>query len=77
MDLLECCLDNSYFQENYRFYNQNDGPPMGSPLSPIVANIFMEWFESEPLDHGPKKPKLWLRYVDDTFIIWDMEAMMN
>lgn len=43
---------------------------MGSPLSPVVANIFMEAFEKEVLDSAPLKPKCWFRYIDDTFIIW-------
>lgn len=43
---------------------------MGSPLSPVVANIFMEAFETTALDSFHLKPKVWFRYVDDTFIIW-------
>ena len=43
---------------------------MGSPLSPVVANIFMEEFEIEALHAAVIRPKMWLRYVDDTFVIW-------
>ncbi|KAK4882178.1 hypothetical protein RN001_005497 [Aquatica leii] len=43
---------------------------MGSPLSPVVANIFMESFETVALESSILKPKVWFRYVDDTFIVW-------
>ena len=43
---------------------------MGSPLSPIVANLYMEAFESRALETAILKPKLWLRYVDDIFAVW-------
>ncbi|XP_058045388.1 P2Y purinoceptor 1 isoform X3 [Ahaetulla prasina] len=43
---------------------------MGSPLSPVIANLYMEHFETQALEKSDHKPKLWLRYVDDTFIIW-------
>ena len=43
---------------------------MGSPLSPIVANIFLEDFEARALETSPWKPKMWCRYVDDVFVIW-------
>ena len=43
---------------------------MGSPCSPVVANIYMEYFEGMAL--GPELPlpiKEWKRYVDDVFSI--------
>ena len=40
-------------------------------LSPVVANIFMEEFDIEALLAAVIRPKLWLRYVDDTFVIWN------
>ena len=43
---------------------------MGSPLSPVIANLFMEEFENSVLTSYEKKPTLWIRYVDDTFVIW-------
>src|SRR5699024_2324993 len=44
--------------------------PMGSPLSPIMANPFMEEFERTAIESFRLKPKVWLRYVDDTFVVW-------
>ena len=43
---------------------------MGSPLSPIRANFFMEEFERKFMAISTYKPKCWYRYVDDTFVIW-------
>lgn len=46
---------------------------MGSPLSPVIANVFMEAFEHSALDQAPLKQTVFLWYVDDTFIIWSHE----
>lgn len=41
VELSEHCLKNTYFTFNGTKYRQVKGAPMGSPLSPVVANIFM------------------------------------
>ena len=43
---------------------------MGSPLSPVLANLYMEYFEEMALGSKSPKPSMWVRYVDDTFILW-------
>ena len=43
---------------------------MGSPLSPVIANFFMEDSEEIVFDKATHKPSCWYRYVDDTFVIW-------
>ena len=42
--LLEFCLKNMYFSFQDQFYEQVDGVAMGSPVRPIVANLYMEYF---------------------------------
>ena len=70
MELITMCAETTYFQFKDMFYRQVDGMAMGSSLSPFMANIFMENFEQEALAETDTPPKVWLRYVDDTFLVW-------
>ena len=55
----------THFIFNSKFYNQINGVAMGSPLAPVLANIFMGFHESKWLnEYNLNKPKFHLRYVD-------------
>ena len=41
---------------------------MDSPKSPIVANLYMEHFESKTLRSATNSP-VWYRFEDDTWVI--------
>ena len=81
MNLLKLVLENCVFSFQGNFFKQLHGAAMGSPCSPVLANIYMEYFEDLAL--GPELPtpiKEWKRYVDDIFSIipkgkWD--TMLN
>jgi len=45
------------------------GTAVGSPVSSIVANLVMENIETRALETFAEPPRLWKRYVDDTFVI--------
>jgi len=68
--LVEICLTSTFFSFEGEFYEQTYGVDMGSTISPIVANLFMEDFESRALSTSPFKLKCWKICADDTYIIW-------
>ncbi|XP_051781539.1 uncharacterized protein LOC127527292 [Erpetoichthys calabaricus] len=67
--LLELCLQSTYFIYKSQYYRQKHGCAMGSPVSPIVANLHMEEVEKRALSSYPgTPPSHWFRYVDDTWV---------
>ena len=55
MQLLKVVLNNSVFSFHGKFYKQLHCAAMGSPCSPVVANIYMEYFEMRA--SCPKLPR--------------------
>jgi hypothetical protein len=46
---------------------------MSSPLSPVIANFFMEELEEMVLNRAAHKPLSWFHYMDVTFVIGHMD----
>jgi hypothetical protein len=67
--LLGLCLKCTYFLFQGEYYLQIHGAAMGSPVSPIVCNLYMEYFEQRALAEAKHPPRLWRRYVDDTYAV--------
>ena len=69
--LIYLCTKESVFLFNGKLYTQCDGVAMGSPLGPLLANVFICNFERKMLDECPNdfKPLVYRRYVDDTFSV--------
>ena len=65
-DLLLLCTKNVHFSYNGDIYTQADGVAMGSPLSPVLAGIFMVELERTILPTLREHISPWKRYVDDT-----------
>ena len=68
VDLPSVATKGQLFQFNGALYEQTDGVAMGSPLGPLLANVFMSHIE-ENLEREGKLPSFYRRYVDDTLTI--------
>ena len=60
------------FSFNNIKYRQIDGVAMDSPLGPVLANIFVGYYESK-LFNEISKPTVYCRYVDDIFSLFYKE----
>ena len=70
VELTSLCLRSTYLQLGETFYEQMDGAAIGSPLSSVIAKLYLESLEEAAIRSSPFKHKLWVRYVDDMFVIW-------
>ena len=67
IELLSWVLNNNYFSFNNDIYLQIYGTAMGTPVAVEYANIVMYSIEYSLVDKY--NPTLYLRYIDDLFVI--------
>ena len=70
--LLKLAVLDTDFLFNGKHYKQTDGVAMGSPLGPVLANVFMCHLENIMFNQCPSeyRPVYYRRYVDDTFLLF-------
>ena len=71
LDLIRLCVKSTVFSFNGKYYRQKQGVSMGSPLAPVLACLYMEFFETElRLSLPGPQPSFWARYIDDIILQW-------
>ena len=55
VNLLDFVLRSTYFQYNGSIYEKREGAAMGSPVSAVIANLYMETFEEQAIESAPSQ----------------------
>ena len=66
---VEFCFKTTYFQFQSRFFEQLQKTAIGSPINPIVANLYTKDFEMKAINTAEHPPRVWKRFVDDILVI--------
>ena len=69
VSLVKTCVKFGSFSFNNSEYRQHEGLPMGSPLSAVLACLFMEKLETDHFSKIIPSDAKWYRYVDDCLVI--------
>jgi len=70
VSLLELVLTCNNFEFNGSHFPQTQGVAMGTRVAPTIANLVMGSFEEKYVYRYTPTPSIWLRYIDDNFMIW-------
>ena len=77
-ELFTFATSQTQFLFNGLFYDQCDGVAMGSPLAPILANLFMGYREQQWTgDYKDSQLLYYCRYVDFTFCLFHNQQNAN
>jgi len=68
IEAIKLILLSTYFIFNNEIYRQTFGSPMGSPLSPIIANLVLQDLEDKALERINCCIPFYFRYVDDILL---------
>ena len=60
-------LNSTFFSFNNKIYKHSFGTPMGSPLSPVIADLVMRRLETVSLISLDLDMIFYYRYVDDIY----------
>ncbi|XP_062716162.1 uncharacterized protein LOC134291848 [Aedes albopictus] len=69
LEIVDFCIGASFFCFRQKYYLQTSGTAMGSPLSPILADIVMENLLSKAIRMANISPQFIRKYVDDLFLV--------
>ena len=69
--MAEFLLKNNFFESDSKVKQQISGTAIGITFTPPYACMFMDKVETNFLETQTVEPLVWLRYIDDIFIIWN------
>lgn len=68
INAIKLVFETTYFMFNKKIYKQIFGTPMGSPLSPVIADMVLHDMESLAIENLTYPLPLYYRYVDDILL---------
>ena len=72
--LFKFATSETHFLFDNKFYDQIDGVAMGSPLGPVLANLFMSYHEKQWIEeYKYSNITFYRRHVDDIFCLVENE----
>ena len=70
---MKLSTDQLFFKYNNTYCQQKFGLPMGSPLSGVLASLYLEFLESQPFKHILSNHIQYFRYIGHILIIYPKE----
>ena len=69
--MTELVLKRNVVEFSKEYFIQTSGTAIVTKLAPGYANLFLSIFDRDMFDQYHIRPSIWLRYIDDIFMIWN------